>query len=58
MRKPKPAVKALFAAMEVAREAEELMLSAPLKLRLEPPPEKAILIDPAWLALLGAKARA
>jgi hypothetical protein len=54
-RAPKPAVKALFAAMESAREAE-LMLT--LKLPKEPPPGRAIEVDPLWLSTMGVKGRA
>lgn len=54
---PKPAVKALFAAMEYAREADEQLLLT-MKLPKEPPAGRAIEIDPLWLSSMGIKGRA
>jgi len=53
----KPAVKALFAAMEAAREADARRAVA-LKFPFEPPAGRAIEIDPIWLSTMGVKGRA
>jgi hypothetical protein len=58
VRTPKPAVKALFAAMETARELDERTRAEPFKLRAEPPAEKAIQVDPVWLSMFSVKGRA
>ncbi len=53
---PKPAVKALFAAMEAAKDVSarrDVALKLP-----EPPAGRAIEVDLLWLSTMGVKGRA
>lgn len=58
MRNAKPGVKALFAAMEQAREADERSRESLLRVPAEPPAERAITVDPLWLSMFSTKGRA
>lgn len=58
VRNPKPGVKALFAAIEQAREADEQSREHLLKFPAEPPAERAITVDPVWLSMFSVKGRA